>query len=129
MDGFDPTSRTRVRPRGPNAFVSVDQAAREQDREVEEATPTGAAADETPSDSELAADAVDQPIVSGRYRSAGEVNLELRVDVDGIRPSQRMSGDFFRKSGGTETYTGSFLVNAPTITLSDGEVVIEGEGI
>ena len=129
MHGFDPTSSTRARPARPDAFVSVDQAARAQDRLVEAATPTGAAADEGPSDSQLAADAADQPVISGRYRSDGEVNLELRVDIDGIRPSQRMSGDFFKKSGGTETYTGSFMVNAPIITLSDGEVVIEGEGI
>src|SRR5262245_37534075 len=34
---------------------------------------------------------------SGRYRGAsGNLQLELRVDVDGRRPTRRVSGDLFR---------------------------------
>jgi len=67
--------------------------------------------------------------VRGRYRSAGiGWQLELRVDVDGSRPMNRVSGDFFSTSGATTTYFGSFVVEAPTITTTGGEVRIEGPG-
>src|SRR5262249_28069213 len=57
--------------------------------------------------------------VSGRYRGAtGPFQLELRVDVDRVRPMKRVSGDFFQVSGATTTYVGSFIVNAPTITVT-----------
>lgn len=66
--------------------------------------------------------------VSGLYRSQGDVQLELRVDVDGVRPMRRVSGDFFRRSGGTLTYLGSFIIHTPTISVTQSEVKIEGEG-
>jgi hypothetical protein len=67
--------------------------------------------------------------VHGRYRSVGiGWQLELRVDVDGVRPMKRVSGDFFSTSGATTTYFGSFVVSAPTITTTGGEVKIEGLG-
>lgn len=67
--------------------------------------------------------------VSGRYRSSGAgFQLELRVDVDGTRPLRRVSGDFFQISGATTTYFGSFIVNAPVITVTASAVVIEGLG-
>lgn len=67
--------------------------------------------------------------VSGRYRSGGfGFQLELRVDVDGIRPLRRVSGDFFQVLGTTTTYFGSFIVNSPIITATPGAVVIEGLG-
>jgi hypothetical protein len=67
--------------------------------------------------------------VRGRYRSgAAAYQLELRVDVDGIRPMKRVSGDFFRVAGGTTTYFGSFVVNAPTVTTTPSKVKIEGAG-
>lgn len=44
-------------------------------------------------------------LVRGRYRSSGTgVELELRVDVDGVRPTMRVSGDFFQNSGATSSY-------------------------
>jgi len=67
--------------------------------------------------------------VRGRYRSTGTgYQLDLRVDVDGVRPMMRVSGDFFQVSGGTTTYFGSFVVNAPTISTTPTEVKIEGLG-
>ncbi|MFC8920650.1 hypothetical protein ACFT5C_33465 [Streptomyces sp. NPDC057116] len=68
-------------------------------------------------------------LVRGRYRSAGTgTQLELRVDVDGVRPTMRLSGDFFQNSGATSTYAGSFVVEAPVITQSPGTVTLEGKG-
>ncbi|PXY31311.1 hypothetical protein [Prauserella muralis] len=67
--------------------------------------------------------------VRGRYRGAsGNWRLELRVDVDGERPTRRVSGDFFSTSGSTTGYFGSFVVHAPTITTKPAHVLIEGTG-
>lgn len=67
--------------------------------------------------------------VSGRYRSSGTgFQLELRVDVDGSRPTNRFSGDFFSTSGSTSTYFGSFIVAAPTISVTATQATIEGIG-
>jgi hypothetical protein len=67
--------------------------------------------------------------VHGRYRSDGAaVQLELRVDVDGSRPMNRVSGDFVRTTGVTRTYVGSFVVDSPIITSTSGLVKIEGLG-
>jgi hypothetical protein len=67
--------------------------------------------------------------VSGRYRGAtGAFQLEVRVDVDRVRPMKRVSGDFFQVSGATTTYFGSFIVNAPTITVTPTQVIIKGLG-
>lgn len=67
--------------------------------------------------------------VSGRYRgSLGSFQLELRIDVDRVRPMKRISGDYFMVSGGTVSYLGSFVVDAPTITVTPGLVTLEGLG-
>jgi hypothetical protein len=67
--------------------------------------------------------------VRGRYRSDGAaVQLELRVDVGGSRPMNRVSGDFFRTAGATRTYAGSFVVDSPTIMSTPGLVKVEGLG-
>ncbi len=67
--------------------------------------------------------------VSGRYRgNAGAYQLELRVDVDRTRPLKRLSGDFFQVSGGTTSYAGSFIVHAPTITVTASTVTVRGLG-
>lgn len=67
--------------------------------------------------------------VSGRYRGRlGSFELELRVDVDRFRPQKRVSGDFFQTVGATKTYFGSFVVNAPVITVAANLVTIEGIG-
>jgi hypothetical protein len=68
-------------------------------------------------------------IVSGSYRSTGAgFQLELRVDVDGKRPTKRISGDFYQASGATVTYFGSFVVNALTINVTSTLVTMEGVG-
>ena len=67
--------------------------------------------------------------VSGRYKSSGDVFfLVLRVDVDRNRPMRRVSGDYFRKSGGTVHYFGSFVVNRPRISVTFSKVTISGLG-
>ena len=68
-------------------------------------------------------------LVYGRYRSSGAgYQLELRVDVGGSRPMNRLSADFFSVAGGTQSYFGSFRVDAPTITTTTTEVRLEGLG-
>lgn len=65
--------------------------------------------------------------VSGRYRSTGQpFQLELRVDVDGKRPMKRVSGDFFKLSGATLSYFGSFIVDAPIVVVTPSTITIEG---
>lgn len=67
--------------------------------------------------------------VSGRYRGTlGGFQLELRVDVDRTRPMKRLSGDFYQTSGGTTTYSGSFVVDSPTITVTTAQVIVKGLG-
>ncbi|GGK71988.1 hypothetical protein Ppa06_30190 [Planomonospora parontospora subsp. parontospora] len=69
------------------------------------------------------------PLTRGRYRSGGPGHLlELRVDVDGVRPQHRVSGDFFTTAGETVSYTGSFVVDSPAVDVSGGQVVITGTG-
>jgi hypothetical protein len=67
--------------------------------------------------------------VSGRYRSSGAVQLELRADPDGRRPTRRLSGDFYIQSGATLNYFGSFTVHSPTITVTFSEVIMDGIGV
>jgi hypothetical protein len=67
--------------------------------------------------------------LSGLYKgAAGTFQLELRVDVDGKRPTRRVSGDLYRVAGSTTTYFGSFIVNSPTITVTGNRVTIKGSG-
>ncbi|WP_049573533.1 hypothetical protein [Nonomuraea sp. SBT364] len=65
-------------------------------------------------------------MISGLYQGQdGDSRLELRVDVDGSRPTGRVSGDLFSAAGATTGYTGSFVVHAPTVTAE----AIEGRAI
>ena len=65
--------------------------------------------------------------VSGRYRGRlGAWELELRVDVDGRRPLQRVSGDFYQISGATTSYFGSFVVDSITLHVTTSQVTITG---
>ncbi len=65
--------------------------------------------------------------ISGRYRSCPRNwELELRIDVDGSRSMRRISGDYYRISGSTKTYYGSFVVNTPSISYSSSVVRITG---
>ena len=67
--------------------------------------------------------------VHGTYRSAGPgFQLELRVDVDGQRPTMRVSGDFYQVSGGTTTWHSSLRVDSPVVTSTPGHLTIEGMG-
>jgi hypothetical protein len=128
---FDPTSVAHTMPAPSGGVWSVEDIARMQAELVETLVrrPAAVAPVAAEATSGAVAAAGQKTMVSGRYRSAGEVELELRVDVDGERPTRRMSGDFFRRTGGTTAYVGSFLVNAPAIAASGTEVVIEGEGV
>lgn len=68
-------------------------------------------------------------LVSGRYRSGGAgYQVELRVDVDGKRPTMRISGDFFQVSGGTTTFFGSFVVDSIALHVQPTIVTIDGIG-
>jgi hypothetical protein len=71
--------------------------------------------------------------VSGTYRNATPAGfgtiLELRVDVDGRRPQQRLSGDLylhFHFCGPITLYTRSFVVEALTIDSAADEITISG---
>ncbi len=65
--------------------------------------------------------------VSGRYTNCPRPwKLELRVDVDGYRPTKMVSGDFYYVSGATTSYFGSFKVEAPSISVSSSQVTIVG---
>jgi len=65
--------------------------------------------------------------VSGRYRGRlGNWEVELRVDVDRVRPTRRVSGDFYRIVGATRSYFGSFILHTPALTVTAALVTIEG---
>jgi len=71
--------------------------------------------------------------VSGTYRNATPAGsgtiLELRVDVDGRRPQQRLSGDLyfhFHFCGPITLYTRSFVVEDLTIDSAPDEITISG---
>lgn len=64
-------------------------------------------------------------LISGRYRGqlqGGEV--ELRVDVDGRRSMNRVSGDIFSGAGSNRTYVSSFVVDS--LTSPPGSSIHEG---
>ena len=66
--------------------------------------------------------------VSGCYRGRqGSKDLELRVDVDGSRPTNVISGDFFDVVGVDPQYDESFWVAALTITRTGTEIHISGQ--
>lgn len=65
--------------------------------------------------------------VSGRYRgNIGVWQLELRVDVDRRNPLRMISGDFFRVSGATTTYFGSFICRSVSVSASIFSATITG---
>jgi hypothetical protein len=66
-------------------------------------------------------------ILSGRYRSSGKLSLELRVDIDGYRPVNKVSGDFFIARGKTR-YVGSFISDiTKKPKIKSGNVIFEGK--
>lgn len=67
--------------------------------------------------------------VSGTYRGRlGEFVVELRVDIDGWRATQRVSADYFRVVGDTHEYRFSMRVDAPRIRFAATRVTITGTG-
>lgn len=65
--------------------------------------------------------------ISGRYRSCPNPwELTLRVDFDRFRPLGRVSGDYFRQSGSTTLYFGSFVVDAPSVQATSSMIRITG---
>ncbi len=74
-----------------------------------------------------AAAAVRYRWVSGRYVSCPRPwELTVRVDIDGRNPKKKVSGDYFRVSGKTKVYFGSFIVHSPAIYVSSTMVTIIG---
>ena len=64
---------------------------------------------------------------SGRYRgSLSGYEMELRIDIDGVRPCNLISGDFYRLSGSVKTYFGSFKSGPLTVTWGTSTVTIRG---
>ncbi|NRQ34261.1 hypothetical protein HII36_20740 [Nonomuraea sp. NN258] len=69
-------------------------------------------------------------MISGLYQGQdGDSRLELRVDVDGTRPTGRVSGDLFTVAGATTSYAGSFVVGSPTVQAEGEQARIEGRGV
>lgn len=116
--------------------VSVEEVALTDTYETtEEEAVTEATVEPTAAAVAGAAPAPRQPIVpvpikrrvTGRYVNCPRPwKLELRVDVDGFRPMKRVSGDYYYVSGATTSYFGSFIVAAPSISVTDSQVTIVG---
>ncbi|MFI6734515.1 hypothetical protein ACIBI9_16425 [Nonomuraea sp. NPDC050451] len=69
-------------------------------------------------------------MISGLYQGQdGDSQLALRVDIDGVRPTGRVSGDLFTVAGATTSYAGSFVVNSPTARSEGTETRIQGRGV
>lgn len=135
----------------PNETNIRDSAALDQELSVEEMAEIDAletieedtnAASNEPTEAAVSAEAAVSPVpitprpirpvlatrrVSGRYANCPRPwKLELRVDVDGYRPMKRVSGDYYIISGATTSYYGSFVVDAPSISISSTQVTITG---
>ena len=127
MNYFDPTSSDIGNTTAAERNWSVEEVAQMQ---TIDSAGAGAVAAEAAG---VAAPAMPMQLtkraVSGRYRgTSGTFLLELRVDVDGKRPTKRTSGDLYKVSGATVTYFGSFIVNSPTIAVTSTQVTIKGPG-
>lgn len=65
--------------------------------------------------------------VSGRYRGRQHgFEVQLRVDVDGPRPTNRVSADYYRVTRRETKYVGSMRVDGPVVTVSGLQVTITG---
>ncbi|MBZ5636175.1 MAG: hypothetical protein LAO55_23855 [Acidobacteriia bacterium] len=139
MNHQDPTSGELNGLVGDFAELSVDDIAalnalnREESEQIAAQEPTAAVSIPAVGPAPLIPIPIPLPLpkraVSGRYRgSVGSFQLELRVDVDGVRPQNRVSGDFYSFSGGTLNYVGSFIVGTPAIAVTATQVTIRGLG-
>jgi hypothetical protein len=109
----------------PTSLDGAAPAAADEPDEVQEAPPAPGAGAPAP----LPPAGIRKRQVRGRYRGASVGwQLDLRVDVDGPRPTNRVSGDFFSTSGATTAYFGSFVIDAPSIVTTASEVRIVGTG-
>jgi hypothetical protein len=65
--------------------------------------------------------------VSGRYRGRrGDVEVILRVDVDGARPTYCVSADYFEIRNGESSYIGSMCAYAPAVSSGRTLLTITG---
>jgi hypothetical protein len=65
--------------------------------------------------------------VYGRYKGQlGNFEMELRVDIDGSKPLQKISGDYYAISGQTKSYFGSFIADSISTNIVNGVIVISG---
>ena len=65
--------------------------------------------------------------VSGRYRGRRNgFEVQLRVDVDGPRPCNRVSADYYTVAGSNLTYVGSMRVDEPVVTIAASRITISG---
>lgn len=65
--------------------------------------------------------------VSGRYRGRHDrFEIELRVDIDGSRPTGRVSADYTNAPAGR--YQGSMRMDAPAVVATATHLVITGTG-
>jgi len=67
-------------------------------------------------------------MISGTYAGqSGDLQLLLRIDVDGARPLNIVSGDIFRLAYGASSYVDSFLI--PTVQSSQSAQGVELRGV
>ena len=67
------------------------------------------------------------PPVSGRYRGrCGTLEVELRVDIDGARPLDRVSADYYDLSDIPRRYAGSMRIDAPRAVADTDCITIAG---
>lgn len=65
--------------------------------------------------------------VFGRYRGQlGNFEVELRVDIDGNKALQKISGDYYAISGQTKSYFGSFIADSLVTSILNGVITIVG---
>lgn len=135
MSGIEPNAKGRVESFGFEEELSVDDVALLSISQLPNENQLKATGSEELSANSIVPIPTPGPIpilknpVSGRYRSQGAgYQLELRVDVDGKRPMNSVSGDYYQVSGSTTTYFGSFIINPISVTVTSSTVTIQGQG-
>jgi hypothetical protein len=107
--------------------ATVDEVASAEAIVADEPSTSGDAAGLSGLEPALARRPVANKLVSGRYRSAGTgIQVELRVDVDGKRPTKRVSADYYSVSGATTSYFGSMRLDQASISVTPTLVTISG---
>lgn len=76
----------------------------------------------------MGAGAIGRQDVSGRYRCAdGGFEVELRVDIDGRRATNRVSADYYRTDALPATYLGSMRIDRPVTSRTPAQTTITGD--